>query len=510
MSSIIPIIDLFAGPGGLGEGFSALGQHEGMVFFKILLSIEKEKSAYRTLRLRNFFRQFPFGQAPEEYYDFLRGKISSEDELFAKFQIQAEKAFQESRLFELGKSKNEDAKLDGWIEETLHGENKWVLIGGPPCQAYSVMGRVRKAGQIGYKPEDDIRNYLYLEYLRIIAKHRPPVFVMENVQGILSSKVNGQRVFDNVISDLRRPSPQCSYEIHSLSAKRPRSIHPGVPIDPMDYVIESERYGIPQARHRVILLGIREDLSHIEPDMLSPVQTLPLSDVLMDLPQLRSGLSREIDSTEAWCRVIHDGLERRWLKGVRRYQGNELANMLVETMSSIHGFKDERGGQFVPQPQKSSNKIDWWYRDPRLGGVCNHETRSHMSTDLWRYLFASCFTKVKKYPPKLQDFPADLLPAHENAKSGHFDDRFRVQQEDRPSNTITSHIAKDGHYYIHPDPYQCRSLTVREAARLQTFPDNYFFCGNRTEQYVQVGNAVPPLLAYKIAGIIKNIMDRAD
>ena len=160
------------------------------------------------------------------------------------------------------------------------------------------------------------------------------------------------------------------------------------------------------------------------------------------------------------------------------------------------------------------DRLSKWYHDERIGGVCNHSARSHMRSDLHRYLFASSYARVNGKSPDLRDFPESLLPDHENVKdeqkSDYFSDRFRVQLLNKPSSTVTSHIAKDGHYYIHYDPAQCRSLTVREAARLQTFPDNYFFEGPRTAQYHQVGNAVPPLLARQIAGVVHDIFQRSE
>ena len=156
--------------------------------------------------------------------------------------------------------------------------------------------------------------------------------------------------------------------------------------------------------------------------------------------------------------------------------------------------RKKRGGEFIAHESLPSLYKEWFY-DRKLKGVINHSTRSHIRGDLHRYLFVSAFGLVQRRSPTLRDFPRQLLPAHSNVRralgGGNFADRFRVQLYDRPSTMITSHISKDGHYYVHPDPSQCRSLTVREAARLQTFPDNYFFTGGRTGQYVQVGTWSP-------------------
>ena len=199
--------------------------------------------------------------------------------------------------------------------------------------------------------------------------------------------------------------------------------------------------------------------------------------------------------------------------------GAKRIKSIMRAAADAAATLNSTGGQFIRQPvstprgRQSPHVLlfrDWVTR-PAVGGVLLHEARSHMASDLARYLFAASFASEFRYSPRLANYPAALLPEHKNAVSADgssppFNDRFRVQCGHEPSWTIVSHIAKDGHYYIHYDPSQCRSLTVREAARLQTFPDDYFFEGTRTQQYMQVGNAVPPLLARSIAEIVRDLL----
>ncbi|HAW52810.1 MAG TPA: DNA (cytosine-5-)-methyltransferase, partial [Flavobacteriales bacterium] len=206
-------------------------------------------------------------------------------------------------------------------------------------------------------------------------------------------------------------------------------------------------------------------------------------------------------------KIICDSLDSHWFcHGLRARKIQELQEHIVAAMAELEALDLGRGSEFVKGKVSVCDDLAWWYLDDRIGGICNHSSRAHMNSDLHRYLFASCFAEYYGRSPKILEFPTRLLPKHKNVRSGHFNDRFKVQLAMQPSTTITSHISKDGHYYIHYDPAQCRSLTVREAARLQTFPDNYFFEGNRTEQYAQVGNAVPPLLAREIASVVEKIL----
>lgn len=518
---IIPIIDIFAGPGGLGEGFSAfLNPKTGHRQFKIALSIEKDFYAHQTLTLRSFFRQFDHSNIPFDYYEFVKGNISIED-LFKKWPVQAEKANSEAWLAELGESKNAISNkiVDKKIIEALQGAKDWLLIGGPPCQAYSVVGRSRRREKLLDEKKDE-RVGLYKQYLRILAVHNPAIFVMENVKGLLSAKTQESPVFDKILDDLADPvkaylSEYCNntnldcpgYRIFSFVTEPMSFDNNGNPFYKQeDFVIYSEKYGIPQTRHRVILLGIRKDIDN-RPRMLEQQAGISISSVLTGLPRLRSTLSRIRDSGEIWKASLIEIITNDILTGIDK----EVKLEIVKQLDKITLPQKESGSEYIKNPHIKIGYRPDWYLDEKLGGVCNHFSRSHMKSDLYRYFFVACYAKVKRRSPKLEDFPYALLPNHKNVKEGidnkKFADRFRVQLWNYPSKTVTSHISKDGHYYIHPDPTQCRSFTVREAARIQTFPDNYYFCGSRTSQYIQVGNAVPPLLANQIANIVFEVFN---
>jgi len=546
----IPIIDIFAGPGGLGEGFTSLKDGTGNRIFDIRLSIEKDENAYETLRLRSFFRKFGENkEVPEAYYNILRenswdkrkvliGKLKTDykDEWEAAdneawhYELPYPEEIDENGIKKGGYTIKEIAKrnklIDAKIQKVLKVNKNFLLIGGPPCQAYSLVGRSRNKGI----SKEDHRVHLYKEYLRIIAKHHPAVFVMENVKGLLSSKVDGIKMFDLIKEDLQNPTqvfPEFNspkYKIYSL-IKEPDSFNDGHPEYEInsDFLIRAEEYGIPQKRHRVILLGVREDLNH-PGKYLKGKGIVNLRSVIGKLPKIRSGINRSFkeysnternlngspkrkyenlkDSSDLWTKVIFNQIEKlkKW--------GDIPLNGLYKGPVK---FPDGIGGEFIRinDTIDPEHPLENWFLDPKLDGIPNHESRTHLTQDLMRYMFAALYVQKNKTFPRLKDYAnhhTDLIPDHANAASGKFTDRFRVQVADEPATTVTSHISKDGHYFIHYDPKQCRSLTVREAARIQTFPDNYLFCGSRTAQYHQVGNAVPPFLAKQIAEIVVEIM----
>ena len=324
------VVDIFAGPGGLGEGFASL-VHSGYHPFKVKLSIEKDYYAHKTLELRSFFRQFPPDEVPHSYYNYLRDvdipEQSRRMRLFKKYPAEAENVRNDVRMTELGK---EDPRtVCTWLKTALSGCSDWVLIGGPPCQAYSVVGRSRNRGNEEYHAEKDHRQYLYLEYLQIIAEHRPAVFVMENVKGLLSATLSNERIFSRMHEDLQEPekalqrehrrvqSPvnsnkSCRYKLYSL-IKTEEVDNLNLP----DFVVYMEKFGVPQARHRVIILGVRDDI-RTTPKILEEQSRVNANRVLDGLPKVRSGLSREEDSADAWRDCVNKMAECPWFDSLRK------------------------------------------------------------------------------------------------------------------------------------------------------------------------------------------------
>jgi DNA (cytosine-5)-methyltransferase 1 len=499
------VVDLFAGPGGLAEGLASVRQG-GQAVFDLRLSVEKEPAAFSTLRLRSFFRQFD-GDTPDAYYQHLGGLLSRE-ELVARYPTQWSAACSETLQLEMG-AEGADVILDPILAQILADESQeTVLVGGPPCQAYSLVGRARNRGTAGYVASEDGRHFLYREYVRILKLLQPVAFVMENVKGIMSAKVNSESIIDMVLNDLTTVNGPDSYRIvpFSYGAERAQTTN----------LLRAELLGIPQRRHRVILVGVRTDVierggmaSSLEMGSFAKMPTV--RDVLGGMHPVRSSLSRSVDSRAAWVATVIDAMTTA---AQAAWDEEDDCQDLVAARLAEHviSLKADSAPAFTSSEALGSianNQLADWIVDPKLDRLPNHHARGHMPTDLARYAYASSFAEVHGHSPKSGDFPAGLAPAHASWSSGNFADRFRVQSWDQPSTTITSHISKDGHYFIHPDPLQCRSLTVREAARLQTFPDNYLFCGNRTQQFVQVGNAVPPLLARQIGELLYRLLASA-
>lgn len=500
---MIAVVDLFAGPGGLGEGFSSLTDDEGNSIFQIVMSVENNPFAHRTLRLRSFLRKIMTadGKVPPEYLEFMGSP--SDQNLERMISLHEEEwlaANNEALLETLDKDDDSLAhraksRLDELSPEAV------VLIGGPPCQAYSLVGRARRANFAEEEIENDTRQTLYECYLKFIEVIKPDAFVMENVQGILSARHAGHGVFGRIVADMKK----LGYTVNSLATDDPEA--------PADYLVRAEQYGIPQARHRVILLGTKTSFLQKPSILVRSDEAVTVGMALKGLPMLRSGFSmRDGTPQEEWASYL-----RAEAKALAKEVGDSRVSDAL--LSVRRGSFPEQQASYVVT--KQDNCYREWYRG-RLGSssiLTSHESRTHLSKDLSRYLYCSTFAAVNGRSPTLYDFPESLIPLHKNARSlmHHsekrktiaFVDRFKVQMNCRPSTTITSHIRKDGHYYIHPSPCQCRSLTVREAARLQTFPDDYFFMGNRTEQYKQVGNAVPPMLAQQIAAVVGRYLGRS-
>ena len=352
MPSTFPVIDLFAGPGGLGEGFSAYSPARGHAGFKVRLSIEMNPFALQTLLLRKFYRAFD--EPPDAYHAYVRGSITR-DELFAKYPAQYNAVKAEAWSAELGKEPQ--GAVTKRINSALHAARAWALIGGPPCQAYSLVGRSRMQSSTNPDFEKDHRHFLYREYLGIVARHQPPVFLMENVKGLLSATHGGKRMIHSILSDLREPGRalqlhgQAGLRYRLYSVRQPGKdshIDQGNDLpDPRSLLVRSEGYGIPQARHRVFILGIHEDVN-VTPQFLQPSDAVTVADVIGDLPPLRSMISRGHDSAEAWREAMRGVREQNWYRNPQSKQIRDAAREAKKALPAMAGSELGTGSHWQP------------------------------------------------------------------------------------------------------------------------------------------------------------------
>lgn len=397
-------IDLFSGAGGLSEGFIRAG-------FTPISHIEMSSHACETLKTRNVFHHLNAEGRIDEYYDYLRGEISKE-QLYAS----VPETVLDNVINEVISEKNIGDifnRVDNLIGRQ-DDQNIRLIIGGPPCQAYSELGRARdENGML-----NDPRNFLYKLYVRFLVRYQPDYFVFENVPGIKSAK--GGETYKNIKKFMRRVG--YVVEVKELNAKD---------------------FGVLQSRVRVIIIGWRKGTNLGYPEFQNIEQNFIVNDILSDLVALQPGETNNTYSDEP----------------------NEYLND-----TGIRSDEDV---------------------------LTHHIARSHNDRDRQIYRYAINKWNEEQVRLKYTDLPEHLC-THKNRKS--FLDRFKVVAGDlKYSHTMVAHISKDGHHFIHPDINQCRSLSVREAARIQSFPDNYYFEGPRTANFVQIGNAVPPLMAYRIA-----------
>lgn len=409
MKATIRYIDLFAGAGGLSEGFYSQG-------FTPVAHVEYDKAACFTLKTRLAFHFLKENGKIKLYYKYLKGEIGREQlysyipENVLKSVINAQIGAENKRIFDS-------------IDDLLQNETVDLIIGGPPCQAYSVVGRA----PLKHKKNDE-RTRLYIQYGRFLKKYSPKMFVFENVPGILSA-ANGQ-YFRNLQSYYKR----LGYRVEAQ-------------------LLNSFDYGVVQHRQRVIIIGWKKELNFSYPTIPTIAKNYRDS-IFSDLPLIKPGENKR-----------------------------------------IHKYRTKTNDYL--QSNAIRNGIDF---------VTQHIARPHNEKDLMIYRLAI------DYLEQGQRLKNDQIPEEMRTQKNISDflDRFKVV--DKEPHTMIAHIAKDGHHFIHPDKKQLRSISVREAARIQSFPDNFYFEGikenqPRTSAFKQIGNAVPPLMAERIAEQIKNILD---
>lgn len=390
-------VDLFAGCGGLSEGFYRQG-------YKALMHLEINDVACKTLETR----MRHYGYDEEDIKDAVMC---------------------------------DDITRNGVIEdmaERIH-EPVDIIIGGPPCQAFSTVGRAQSPDSMNNDP----RNYLFENYLKVLNYFKPELFIFENVKGLLTAKPKGVKIFDKIVEEMSE-----TYDIVR---------------DPNTILLNAADYGVPQIRERVIIIGVKKG---------GKIKNTP------------SEIYQKIEKTH------FNGGDKQQYITVR------------EAISDLPKLKPGEGEEGVKNNSTASNSfLERIKSDDSV--VHNHIARNHNENDQERYRILSQHNWQLK---DLQEVRPDLV--HHDPK--HFGNRYTVQEYDKPGKTVVAHLYKDGNLFIHPDPEQGRTFTVREAARVQSFPDDFIFEGSRTEQYKQVGNAVPPLMAEAFAKAIKSTLKEMD
>ncbi len=403
-------IDLFAGASGMSEGFVRAG-------FNPIAHVEMDENACYTIKTRTAFHYLKSENKAEIYSDYLLGKITRE---------QLYNAIPAEHLNSVLNVEISDRTIENTfdrINELRDSKQVDLLIGGPPCQAYSLVGRSRDPQSMKW----DKRNFLFRQYAKFLVKYKPKYFVFENVLGLLSA---GNKRYLNEMLEL--------FSEIGYSADHK--------------ILNADDYGVLQKRRRVIIIGRRGKRKFTFPEIESVENHWEIkNDLFFDLPSLRPG------------------------------QETPVAQY-TETINEYLTASETRNG---------------------INFTTQHITRDHNERDLEIYLIAINKWINHRERLKYNDLPKRLR-THKNTKS--FLDRYKVVDPTGHSHTVVAHIAKDGHYYIYPDASQVRSISVREAARIQSFPDDFLFEGGRTAAFKQIGNAVPPLMAHSIAKTISNIL----
>lgn len=407
--SSIKYIDLFAGAGGLSEGFIRAG-------FEPIAHVEYDRAACFTLQTRAVFHHLKLEGKEASYNSYLKGEISR-NELYA---LVPKDILNSVINCKIGEQNKEIFKR---IDSILKRKKVDLIVGGPPCQAYSYIGRAA----LKHRKEDE-RNTLYIHYGRFLKKYSPNVFVFENVPGLLTA--GGGIYFKN----LQKYYKKLGYNIKAQ-------------------LLNSYDYGVIQHRKRLIIIGWKKTFNFNCPIFNETQQKYYRDDIFLDLPKIAPGENKRFHN---YSKPINDYLDKTAIR----------------------------------------NGVDY---------VTQHITRPHNKRDLKIYQLAISELKIGNRL-KNNQIPLENRTQHNTTD---FLDRFKVVGEE--PHTMIAHIAKDGHHFIHPDKNQIRSISVREAARIQSFPDNYYFEGikedqPRTAAFRQIGNAVPPLLAEQIAKKIKEII----